>query len=123
MNSFSFPDQGDHDALDLEFFLRDEVGVTGVFGAQVGFATLHEEGFEGDLAVDEGGDDVICAWLNSVFDNGDVAADDMFANHGIALDLEAEGAGRGFNAEGFDINQYAAFLVLGSIGRQAGGDG
>src|SRR5512137_2594204 len=46
-------DQRDHDALDLKFFLGDEAWITGVLRAQIGSAAVQEEGFEGDLAVNE----------------------------------------------------------------------
>ena len=119
----SAADQGDHDALDLEFLLRDEVGVAGIFGAQKGFAALHEEGFEGDLAVDEGGHDVAGARLEAVFDDDDVVINDVFADHGIAVDLEAESACGRLDAKGVHVNEDAAFLFLGGVVGAAGGNG
>jgi len=121
----SFPSSHEchHHSLNLQFFLRDEIGVAGIFRAQVGFALLQDEGLEGDLAVNERGHDVAGARLDAVLDNGDVAIDDAFAEHGIAADFEAEGPGGGFNAEGIDINQDAAFLLLGGVFGPAGGDG
>ena len=41
--SLAFAHQGDHDALDLQFFLRNEVRIAGIFRAQIRFAPLHDE--------------------------------------------------------------------------------
>src|SRR6516225_237734 len=92
--------QSHHDALDLRFFLWDKVGVAGVFGAQIGFASLQDECFESDLAINEGGDHIAGTRLHAVLNNGDVAINNVFAEHRIALDLEAEGSGAGLDAEG-----------------------
>src|SRR5260370_36956486 len=114
--------QGNHDSLDLQFFLRNEIRITRVFGAQVGFAFLQDKGLEGDLAIDQSGNNVAGTWFNTMFDNGDIAINNAFANHGIAVDLEAEGPGGWFDPQGFYVNQNTAFLFLRRIHRPAGWD-
>lgn len=116
-------DEGDHDALDLEFFPRDQMGVAGIFGAEKGFAALQDEGFQRDLSVDHGRDDVAGARFDAVLDDRDVAVEDAFAGHGIAADAEGEGAGAGADAEGFEVDDEGAFVVLRAVFGVAGGDG
>src|SRR5262245_57983004 len=71
--SFSFSHQRDHHTLDLQFFPGNEIRVARVFGAQIGFAALHEIRFESHLPVDQRRHHVPGARFHAVLDNGDVA--------------------------------------------------
>lgn len=115
-------EEGDHDALDDEFVGGDEVGVGGVFGAEVGAAASEEVGFEGAVAVDEGCDDAAVGG-GLEFEDDDVAVEDVGAGHRVAADAEGEGAGVSRDAEGVDVHVDAAVAVFGLEERVAGGDG
>ena len=112
-----------HDPLDDQFVGGDEAGVAGVFGAEMSFAFFGDERFERAFVVDEGGHDIAGARGEAMFQDDDVAVEDVFADHGIAADLEGESARGGFDADGIDIDGDAAFGLLGAVFREAGRDG
>ena len=119
----AFAHQGDHDSLNLQFLLRDKLRVPRVFRAQVRFALLQDESLKGDLSIDQGGHDVAGTRLHAMFDNHDVAFDNVFAEHRVAMDLQAKSPGGWFNTEAIHVNEDAALLVLRGIDRPAGGNG
>lgn len=121
---FASTQEGDHDALDDEFGGGDEFWIAGVFGAECrGFPAFEDEGFECAFVVDEGGDDIAVARGDAVFEDDRVSIEDMASDHGIAPDLEGEGAGGGADAEGGDIDGDAAVGFLLLVACESCGDG
>ena len=119
----AFAYQRDHHSLNLQFLLRDKLRVAWVFGAQVRFALLQDEGFKGDLSINQGGHDIAGTRLHAMFDNHDVAFDNIFANHRIAMDFQAKSPGGWFNTEAIHVNEDAALLFLDGIDWPTGGYG
>lgn len=111
------------DALDHEFAEGDKVGVEGVFGAEEGAAAVEEEGFEGALAVDEGGDDVAWFGVGVLFEDDDIAVEDVFSDHGVAGDFEGEDSAGAGDAEAVEVDVDEAVGVLGAEVGEACGDG
>lgn len=115
-------EQGDHDALDDELGGGDELGVARVFGAEPGFPAFEDEGFEGAFVIDEGGDDVAVARGETVFEDDDIAIEDVASDHGIAFDFEGEGAGAGVEVEVFEIDGDGALGFLAAVVGESGGN-
>lgn len=118
------PDQHDHHALDDEFRRRDEPGVSGVLGFELGrFAAFLEERFERAFVVDERGHDIAVPRRESVFQHDEIAVDDVAADHGIPAHLQRERARRRLETQRGDVDRNAAlgFLaaILGKPGRDA----
>src|SRR3982750_1935702 len=122
LTSLPLPDQCHHYALYLQFLLRNQVGITGIFRTQIRFVPLHDKSFQRDLAINQRRHDIARTRLHTVLDDGDISIDNIFAEHGISTYLEAESARAGFDSQCSHINQNAAFFLLSGIFRQAGGN-
>jgi hypothetical protein len=97
--------------LDDELAHGDEIRETRVLGAEVGLAFLLDEAFQGGLAVDEGGDDVMVARFAAFEDDGITIAD-VGVDHRVATDFQGEGISLASNPKGSDIDGKATFLFL-----------
>src|ERR1041384_8242897 len=104
--------QRHHHPLDLQLFLWNEIRVTGIFRAQIRFATLQDKSFKRDLAINQRGDHIAGAWLTTILDDRNIAIDDILADHGIAAHFEAERARARLNAQSIDIHQNTPFFLL-----------
>ena len=115
-------EEADHEALDEELGGGEEVGVAGVGGAEEGAAALHEEVFEGGLAVDEGGDDLAWAGVAGGEEDG-VAVENVGVDHGVAAHAQGKqgDAGREAVGGGIDGEDRIGFLFGGGGGASGNG--
>jgi hypothetical protein len=116
------PDQGDHDPLNLQFLLWNQIGIARIFRAQIRFAPLDNESFKRHPAIDQRSDNIAGARLHPVLDDRNVSVDDIFSQHRIAMHFQAKSPGAGLDSQSLDINEHTAFFVLGSVLGQAGWD-
>ena len=117
----SFPQQGDHDALDDEFLGRYEIGEVFILCMKISFTFLGDETFECGFAIDEGGDDIAVAGF-AFFEDDGVTIANMRIDHGFATDAEGESLVFAAAAERGDVDGDAAFGFWGGAFAEAGGD-
>ncbi len=63
------------------------------------------------------------ARFGAVLQDHDVAVADVAGDQGIAEHAQGEAGGGWFNADHVDVHRQAGFVLLGSLAREAGGDG
>ena len=101
----------------------NSLGYLRVFSPQKRFALVGHEGFERAFPVNQSRHDIPVARSLAVFHHHHVAVEDVFANHGIAPHFQGEGARRGFDAQGADVNGDATLGLLLPLIRKPGRNG
>lgn len=101
---------------------RNEVGIIGVFSAEIRFASTDEKSFERALAIDESSNHTAMRW-GLEFQNHDVPIQNVRSGHGITTHFEGKGAGVFWDSQRVEIHPHAALALLALTKRMPCGDG
>ena len=107
-----FPNQRYHHALNLELTGRNQIRIARVFRLEIWPAALHDITFQCRFAVDQCRNDVAVVHVLGIFQNHNVAIDNVRPNHRIAADPQGERATIFLHVGGARVKRHVAFDSL-----------
>ena len=111
--------QSPKNALNYQFFTRNEIRVSGMLRLKKCLSLFQNVGLQRAFSVNQRGDNLTVPWRRSMLQNHNIATANVAANHRISNDFQRECRACRFETDGFNIHRHTTLGFLFGLGAES----